>query len=284
MNNTLFITIIVISAIGSISAVVLYFVSKKFVVFEDPRIDEVEALLPSSNCGNCGFAGCRAFADACISADSLNQLNCPVGGNETMKAIAQYLQLDTVLVSPKTAVLRCNGNCEVRPKTSKYEGVLTCGAAHGVYGGETGCHYGCLGFGDCAMVCQFDALHMNQVTGLPEVDDLKCNGCGACIVACPRLLLELRKQMPKHRKVFVACRNKDKGKTAAKACKVACTGCQECQKVCNFGAITIGQNLAYIDAEKCTLCRKCVTVCHTNAILEINFPARKIKGEQTTEA
>jgi ferredoxin len=54
--------------------------------------------------------------------------------------------------------------------------------------------------------------------------------------------------------------------------------------VCNFGAITIGQNLAYIDAEKCTLCRKCVTVCHTNAILEINFPARKIKGEQTTEA
>ena len=284
MNNTLIFTIVVISAIGSISAVVLYFVSQKFKVFEDPRIDEVEILLPSSNCGNCGYAGCRAFAEACIAADTLSQLNCPVGGNDTMKAVAHYLKMDAVSLSPKTAVLLCNGSCELRPKTSKYEGVLTCAAATAVYGGETGCQFGCLGFGDCAAVCQFDALHMNPVTGLPEVDDVKCNGCGACIEACPKILLELRKQMPKYRKIYVACRNKDKGKAATRACKVACTGCKECQQVCNFEAITVEHNLAYIDFQKCTFCRKCVSVCPSHAILEINFPARKTKIENVTEA
>lgn len=280
MSSTLLITIIVISAIGAISAVVLYLVSQKFKVFEDPRIDEVEALLPSSNCGNCGFAGCRAFAEACIAADNLNQLSCPVGGNDTMHAVAHYLKLDAVSLAPKTAVLLCNGTCELRPKTSKYEGVFTCTAAASVYGGETGCQYGCLGFGDCVAVCQFDAIHMNPQTGLPEVDDEKCNGCGACIEACPKIILELRKQMPKHRKVYVACRNKDKGKAAAKVCKVACTGCKECFQICNFGAITIDRNLAYIDDQKCTLCRKCVAVCPSDTILEINFPARKIKKEK----
>lgn len=282
MSSTLIYTILVISAIGAISAIILYYVSEKFKVFEDPRIDEVEALLPSSNCGNCGYAGCRAFAEACISANNLNHLSCPVGGNDTMHAVAHYLKLDAVSSSPKTAVLLCNGTCEQRPKTSKYEGVLTCSAATAIYGGETACQYGCLGFGDCVTACQFDAIHMNQQTGLPEVEDIKCNGCGACIEACPKIILELRKQMPKHRKVYVACRNKDKGPVAAKACKVACTGCGECLNACTFGAITIDKNLSYIDAGKCTLCRKCVAVCPSNTILEINFPARKPKGENTT--
>ena len=40
----------------------LLYASKKFYVYEDPRIDELEALLPAANCGGCGLAGCRAFA------------------------------------------------------------------------------------------------------------------------------------------------------------------------------------------------------------------------------
>ena len=70
----------------------------------------------------------------------------------------------------------------------------------------------------------------------------------------------------------MSCVNKDKGPVAMKACQVSCIGCGKCEKECNFGAITVENNLAYIDFEKCRLCRKCVTVCPKHAILDVNFP------------
>jgi NAD-dependent dihydropyrimidine dehydrogenase PreA subunit len=57
-----------------------------------------------------------------------------------------------------------------------------------------------------------------------------------------------------------------------KACAVSCIGCGKCEKECNFGAITVENNLAYIDFEKCRLCRKCVTACPKKTILDVNFP------------
>ena len=69
-----------------------------------------------------------------------------------------------------------------------------------------------------------------------------------------------------------------------KACKAACIGCGKCEKECRFGAITIENNVSYIDHEKCRLCKKCVAVCPTNAIHAVNFPAPKPKPETTEDA
>ena len=104
--------------------------------------------------------------------------------------------------------------------------------------------------------CQFGAISINPETGIPEVDEEKCTGCGACANACPRHIIELRKKGPKSRRVYVQCVNHDKGAVAKKACSVACIGCGKCQKVCKFDAITIENNVAYVDFNKCRMCTK----------------------------
>jgi len=283
MSPTVIITIASLSILAFLSAVILYFIAQKFKVFEDPRIDEVQAILPAANCGGCGFAGCRNFAEALVRAETFEGLTCPVGGAPVMVEAARILGKEALPVEAKIAVLKCNGSPEFRPQTTKYDGVPDCRITHNLYLGETDCSYGCLGKGDCERACTFDALHMDPVTGLPVISDEKCTSCGACVKACPRHLIELRKKAKKDRKIYVACSNCDKGGPARRACKVACIACNKCFKVCEFDAIRIENNLAYIDASKCTFCRKCVSECPTASILEINFPPRKPKVEETAE-
>ena len=257
--STIVITIISLCIIGIVSAVILYFVAQKFKVEEDPRIDIVEGLLPGANCGGCGYPGCRGLAEAAVKSDSLDGILCPVGGAATMSKIAEALGREVKIQAPKIAVVRCNGTCEVRPRTNRYDGAQSCAIMHTLYVGETACAFGCLGCGDCVNACQFDAIHLDAATGLPIVDEEKCVACGACVKACPRNIIELRNKGPKDRRVFVSCVNKDKGAVARKACKAACIGCGKCAKECQFGAITVENNLAYIDFTKCRLCRKCVS-------------------------
>jgi Na+-translocating ferredoxin:NAD+ oxidoreductase RNF subunit RnfB len=254
---------------------VLYVCSKRFAVYEDPRIGQVGELLPGANCGGCGFAGCGGMADALVKgADqgSLEGLNCPVGGPEVMGRVADLLGMAIANGEAKVAVVRCGGTCELRPKMAEYDGMRSCAAMNACGAGETGCGYGCLGCGDCVEACQFGAIGLNAATGLPEVDEERCTACGACTKACPRGIIELRKKGPKGRRVYVSCVNKDKGAVSMKACKVSCIGCGKCVKECKFEAITLWQNLSYIDPNKCRLCRKCIEACPTKAIVAANFP------------
>ena len=287
MNDIVIYAVASLGAIGLIAAVILYFVARKFKVYEDPKIDEVEESLPSANCGGCGFAGCRAFAEATVNQanekGNLEGLNCPVGGNDVMAEVAKILGLEVEEQEPLIAVVRCNGSFTNSPKKVAYEGATSCAFAHSLFGGEGGCPFGCLGLADCVVVCNFDAIHMNPENGLPEVND-KCVACGACVEACPRDIIELRPKGKKDRRIFVSCMNEEKGGIARKNCKVACIGCGKCEKVCEFDAITIKNNLSYIDPTKCRLCRKCVEVCPTNAIWELNFPPRKPKPIKPAES
>lgn len=282
--NTIVITIISLCAIGVASAIILYFVAQKFKVEEDPRIDTVEGLLPGANCGGCGYPGCRGLAEAAVKSENMEGIFCPVGGSEVMNKVAVALGREVAVQAPRIAVVRCNGSCANRPRTSTYDGARSCAVEHSLYIGDTACAFGCLGCGDCVAACPFDAIHMNRESGLPEVDESKCVACGACVKACPRNIIELRNKGPKDRRVFVSCVNKDKGAVARKACSPACIGCMKCAKECPFEAITVENNLAYIDYTKCRLCRKCVAVCPTGAIHEVNFPERKTAPAPETQA
>ena len=89
--NLILISMGVLGVTALVAACLLYVVSLFFKVEEDPRIDLVQAVLPGANCGGCGFAGCRNFAEACVKAGSTDGLACPVGGDPTMDEVKKIL-------------------------------------------------------------------------------------------------------------------------------------------------------------------------------------------------
>ncbi|MDR1181935.1 MAG: RnfABCDGE type electron transport complex subunit B [Bacteroidales bacterium] len=262
--DTIIFSSVVLAAIGILSAVVLYFVSQKFKVYEDPKIDEVVLLLPGANCGGCGFAGCRNFAENVVKNEGLNGLLCPPGGATVNSAIAAIFGGDVQEDIPKMTVVRCNGNCENAPPKAYYDSIPSCAYYNMVNAGSSGCSFGCLGCGDCVAACKFNAIHIDAQQGLPVINDA-CVFCGACKKACPRSIIDI---IPRHEQgaVHVACMNKDKGGEAKKNCKVACIGCKKCEKTCEYSAITVDNNLALINGTLCTACKKCVEGCPAKAI------------------
>ena len=91
MSNILLWSLVILGILGGVAAVILFFVAKKFKVEENPLIDEVESVLAGANCGGCGFAGCRNFAEACVKAGGIDGLSCPVGGEPTMEDVKRIL-------------------------------------------------------------------------------------------------------------------------------------------------------------------------------------------------
>lgn len=285
--NYMLTALLVLGTIALVSAFVLYYCSKHFAVKEDERIGKVASLLPQANCGGCGFAGCSGMAAALVKAadgGSIEGFNCPVGGGEVMAKIAELLGVTVTDAEPLVAVLRCGGSCTARPRVAEYDGLRTCAAMNVSGMGETACAYGCLGCGDCVSACSFGGIKMNATTGLPEIDETVCTGCGSCAKTCPRGIIELRPRGLRSRRVYVACRNQDRGATVMKACSASCIGCGKCAKECKFDAITIENNVAYIDPTKCKMCRKCEKACPRQAIKAVNFPAPKQPVQQPASA
>ena len=264
---TITVSIIVLGVIGLIAAVLLFIAAKKFFVYEDPKIGEIEELLPGANCGGCGFSGCHAFAMECANAKSMEGLVCTSLDSEGMRKIADIAGLTPSAAQKKVAIVKCSASCDNRDPRNHYDGVRSCAIEAELYQGESDCIYGCLGCGDCVRACPFGAMQMLPGEELPHVNIDICTGCGKCVEACPRHLCELAPFDGGKPIVWVACANRDRGPIAMKECGVACIGCAKCRKVCPSEAPVIASFLAHIDQDKCTSCGECIKACPRHSIV-----------------
>ncbi len=237
--------IIAIATMGIMAflfAALLAFADHKLKVVIDPRIEAINAILPQANCGACGFPGCMGYATALVEKDAASN-RCAPGGTGAVEQIATILGKAGGPAIKMLARVHCRGDESATARKAIYSGITTCRAASLVGGGDKVCAYGCLGYGDCTAACPFGAISMGT-DGLPGVDDALCTGCGLCVKACPKVILELH---PASQSVLVFCRSHDNPKVSRATCKNACLGCGICVRaIGTSGAIEMQDNLAVI--------------------------------------
>ena len=264
---------LVLGILGLLLGLALALASKAFYVEKDERIEKVEQVLPQANCGACGYAGCASFAEAVVKGEA-EISGCIPGGSDTAAAIAAILGKKASQSEKIVAVVHCRGDINAMRNRFQYQGIKDCNAAMLLHGGDVDCLYGCLGYYSCVEACPFDAMDKTENGGV-RVNEEKCVGCGVCVDACPKKIIELKKAS---KKVDVLCSSRDKGGDVMKVCKVGCIGCKKCEKACPVDAIKVTGNLARIDYDICISCGKCAEVCPTHVIddkLAALFPGGK---------
>ncbi len=270
---------LVLTAVGALGALTLVLASvlsladRLLYVAEDPRIDDVEDLLPHANCGACGYPGCRPFAEALVQGLALPG-KCTVSSAEGQARVAAYLGVDVGAEEKRVARLACAGGTNVARNHARYDGLQTCAAAAKVAGGPKACYWGCLGMADCFEACDFDAIVMDEHS-LPVVNENKCTACGDCVVACPKDLFELH---PVSRRLWVNCKSLAAGDEILADCEVACTACGRCAMDAPGELITMVDNLPVVDYSKPHQTRRPIERCPTGAIVWIDEIEGVVKG------
>jgi Na+-translocating ferredoxin:NAD+ oxidoreductase RNF subunit RnfB len=249
-------------ALAFVLGTALGFFREFFAVPQDPLAGQIREVLPGANCGACGFPGCDNYA-AAIASGSAGINSCTVGGVAVAEKLSAIMGVSASMV-PVVAVLACQGSKTHAPLKGTYTGLMTCRGAKLSAGGTKLCSWGCLGFGDCTLVCQFDALSMGE-DGLPKVDYAKCTGCKVCVGECPQGLL---RELPKNQSGALAlCSNRNPVKSMVmKTCKIGCSKCELCVKNCPQQCITMQNSVPVVNYALCDSCGTCVTKCPTKVL------------------
>lgn len=255
---------VIISVIGLVAGILLTLASRFMAVKSNETEKAILKKLPGVNCGACGYPGCEGYAKALASDKNVPINLCVPGGDPASQEIADILGVEFVDVIEKIAFVHCKGTCDRNKDKACYDGISSCVAAKGVFGGKSGCNIGCLGYGDCAAACPVHAIAVKD--GVAIIDKCTCIGCGLCATVCPNGIISL---YDNSQRIAVTCSNTEKGAAVRKKCSIGCIGCMKCEKVCPAGAVSVKDNLARIDHQKCTNCGECIRACPIGCIDEI---------------
>lgn len=247
--------VLVFIGLGAVMGIMLAVAAKAFAVKRDPRVEQIDELLPGANCGGCGFAGCSAFAEAVVKGEA-KPSGCSASDNEIVEKMCAVMGVEVSHAVRMRAQVMCSGTSEVAKKKYIYNGFPDCISAATLGGGDKLCPNGCIGLGTCVRSCVFGAISV--VDGVAVVDYAKCRGCGVCVTSCPKRIIEL---IPFDSRHWVGCKSVEDGKTTRKYCDVGCISCRICEKNCDAGAISINDNMAHIVYDKCVDCGICVDKC-----------------------
>ena len=265
--DTVIWTVLLMAAVGLVGSVLLLIVSKKLAIGEDERLTYLASILPGVNCGACGYPGCEQYAKAMMAGAPPNA--CTTGGDRVADELAAFLGVESTGVVQKEAFVACNGSLDHVDPHLEFQGVPSCRVFSTMFFTSLSCPFGCLGFGDCAVACPFDAIVVEN--GVARVDTAACTGCGTCTDICPRGVISLVSQGDAPTASVVTCKNTMPGAKTRKVCSAGCIGCQKCAKACPTQSIAVENNLARVNAETCIGCGTCREVCPTGAIGELAF-------------
>ncbi len=238
--------LVLLGCIGLFFGIGLAIAAQKFAVETNPLIEEVLESLPLANCGGCGYPGCEGYAIEVVTDPNVPPNLCFPGKEAVAERVSSLTGKKMTAVEDTIAVVRCS---RIEGRVShkhRYIGFSSCTAANLGYGGPSSCQYACIGLGECAEACPFDAIHMEE--NFPVVDGNKCVSCGVCVKTCPKQVMEIQTMKAR---VWVPCSTKDLGKAVTGVCKVGCIGCKMCVKVCPADAVTYENDLVKIDHKAC---------------------------------
>ncbi|WFF72135.1 RnfABCDGE type electron transport complex subunit B [Proteiniclasticum sp. QWL-01] len=260
--NSIGLPILVMGLTALILGVLITVVSKKFAVPVDTRVEDILLILPGANCGGCGYSGCSGYAEALASGSDGVTTKCIPGGPDTAESLSEYLGKSGGNFVPTVAQVYCQGTSQHTKPRYEYNGTKTCKAANLVQNGPGSCVYGCIGFGDCKTVCEYDAIEV--IDGVARIIPENCVACGKCVLECPKNIIHL---VPKVENAYInRCSNPLLGPIVKKTCGIGCIGCTLCVRACKYDAIKMKDSLAIIDQDKCVQCGECIKVCPSKSI------------------
>lgn len=272
----------IMAGVGLVFAGIIALAYWRLRVWEDPRINVVAAMLPGANCGACGFPGCHGFAEQAVIG-AVQPAGCNVLNDDGAAAIAAYLGVSKGDANKRVARLLCAGGTNVSVQQADYRGLKTCAAASAVAGGGKACTWGCLGYGDCGVSCEFGAITMSKF-GLPVVDVDLCTACGDCVDACPKGLFQI---LPLDQHLLVQCRSQLEGDGVLASCSVGCTTCNRCVVDAAPGLVTIERGVAVVHYEQnAQASPDAIRRCPTGAIVWLEgaqFAANNARNSRDTE-
>ncbi|MGF1876015.1 electron transport complex subunit RsxB [Photobacterium frigidiphilum] len=155
------IAVIVIAVLAAIFGLILGFASIRFKVEADPIVEQINAILPQTQCGQCGYPGCRPYAEAIANGDDINK--CPPGGQATIEKLADLMGV------------------EVQDSAHEEENIKTVAFIHEDM---------CIGCTKCIQACPVDAI-VGGTKSMHTVIKDECTGCDLCVAPCPTDCIEM---------------------------------------------------------------------------------------------